>query len=256
MKFATLGITALLLTCSLAAQAASMRERTYSVGANVDAQGHVTDTQINADVSAPLAAMLGAAVKQWQFVPARLNGQPVPAHTFIRARLQAVPEAGGHFSVRIHFAGNGPRLEKNSSPPRYPDDAIHARESAFVMLDATAQPDGSLTDLAVSSRFEGWRLRPSFKAAVLTAARHWHVAPEQVDGQPVATHMRIPVNFNLNPPQFTMREIRILREAARKEAAAADTEALQSDLTLPSEQEVSLDSPLQPKAVATIIKAP
>lgn len=93
---------------------------------------------------------------------------------------------------------------------------------------------------------------PSFKTAVLAAARKWHATPEQVDGQPVATRLRIPVNFTLDEPKFTARQINLLREAARENAAEADP----SSIPLPSEQAVALDSPLQPSAVATIISAP
>ncbi len=256
MKTVTLCIAALLLTCSLSARAADKREQGYTIGANVDAHGHVTATQLDPDVSAPIAAILATAVKQWQFVPAKLDGRPVPAHTFVRAKLQAVADAKGQYSVRIRFLGNGPRLDNKSRQPHYPQDAIRAREAAFTILEATAQPDGSLTDMVVSSKFEAWPLPRSFKLAVLEAARQWHVEPEQVDGQPVATHMRIPVNFNLNPPQFTMQEIKILREAARKETAAADAEASQPGIPLPSDEEVALDSPLHPSAVATITNAP
>ena len=80
--------------------------------------------------------------------------------------------------------------------------------------------------------------------------------PEQVDGQPVATHLRIPVSFTISDQTFTREQVKILREAARKETATANAEAAQSTIPLPSEQEVALDSPLQPSAVATITNAP
>ena len=96
----------------------------------------------------------------------------------------------------------------------------------------------------------------SFKTAVLAAAKKWRATPEQVDGQPVATRLRIPLNFTISDQTFTREQIKILREAARKEAATANIEATQSGIPLPSEQAVALDSPLQPSAVATIISAP
>ena len=255
MKNVMLSAAMLLLACSLTAQAAEKREQTFRIGADVDAQGHITATQVDPDVPASIVPVLASAVKQWQFTPAKLNGQPVPAHTFIRAKLQALPNTSGQYSLHISFMGNGPRLD-NGTPPQYPADAIRRRKTAFIILDATVQPDGHLTDMTTSSKFADWPVLPSFKDAVLTAAKHWHAIPEQVDGQPVATHLRIPVNFNLNPPQFTAQEIQILRDAARKEAATPDAEAAQPRIPLPSQQEVALDSPLQPQFVATIINAP
>lgn len=252
MKNVMLSAAILLLACSLTAQAAETREQTYSVGANVDAQGHITATQVDPDVPASIAAVLASAVKQWQFTPATLNGRPVTAHTFIRAKLQALPNASGQYNLRIRFMGNGPKLGREGAQPRYPREAIRARQSAFTILAATVQPDGSLTDMNVSSEFEGWPLLPYFKAAVLATAMQWHAIPEQVDGHAVATRMRIPVSFTINPPYFTAQQIKMLREAAREEAIAASEPAI----PLPSEQEVALDSPLHPSAVATITNAP
>ncbi len=252
MKPAVLCTVLLLLACALPVQAADKHEMTYKVGANVDVQGRVTVTQLDADVPASIAPVLAAAVKQWQFVPATNHGHPVLAHTFIFAKLQATPNAAGRYDVRISFAGNGPKLQTLNAQPHYPEDAIHARQSAFLILNATVQPDGSLTDMTVSSKFEGWHPLPSFKNAVLAVAKRWHAIPEQVDDQPVATRMRIPVSFTLNPPQFTMKQIRMLREAVRQDAA---TEA-QPGIPLPSEQELALDSPLRPSTVATITTAP
>jgi hypothetical protein len=256
MKNVMLNAVILLLFCSLTVQAAEKREQTYRVGADVDAQGHITATQVDSDVPASIAAVLASAVKQWQFVPAKFNGQPVPAHTFITAKLQALPNESGQFNVRISFMGNGPYLEHRDIHPLYPRDAIRRLQSAFIILDATVQPDGHLTDMTASSKFANWPVLPSFKEAVLTDAKHWHVIPEQVDGQPVATHMRIPVNFSIERPSFTPAQIKILREAARKEAATADAETAQPAIPLPSGQEVALDSPLHPSAVATIVTAP
>jgi TonB family protein len=256
MKNVMLCAAMLLLACSLTARAADRREQTYRVGADVDAEGHVTAIQVDPKVPASIAPVLASAVKQWQFVPAKLDGRPVSAHTFISTKLQALLNAQGQYDLHISFTGNGPYLDRSTVFPGYPRDAIQAREPAFVVLDATVQPDGNLTDMTVSSRFEGWPLRPSFKQAVLAAAQHWHATPEQVDGHPVATHLHIPVNFTISDPIYTRQQVLILREAARKEAATVSAEAIQPAIPLPSEQEVALDSPLYPSAVATITNAP
>ncbi|HEX7650879.1 MAG TPA: hypothetical protein VF450_26020, partial [Noviherbaspirillum sp.] len=88
MKRVMLFAVMLLLIWSLSANAAEKREQTYVVGADVNVEGRVTATQFDPDVPAPFIALLSAAVKQWQFVPATLNGRQVPAHTFIETRLQ------------------------------------------------------------------------------------------------------------------------------------------------------------------------
>jgi TonB family protein len=251
MKNVTLVVAALLLACSLAAQAAEKREQIYKVGADVDAQGHITAAQVDSDVPVSIAAVLASAVKRWQFVPATLGGRAVPAHTFITARLQALPDASGQYNLRISFMGNGPSLD-NRTPPQYPRDAILRRQAAFLILEVTVQPDGQLADMKVSNKFADWPALPSFKVAVVTAARHWHAIPEQVDGQPVATHLRMPITFTLAGQTYTAQQTRILREAARMEAATANAQTAQPAIPLPSDQEVALD----PRAVATITSAP
>ena len=257
MKNVMLCTGMLLLAGSLTARAAERREQTYRVGADVDATGHVIATQVEQDVPASIAAVLTSAVKQWQFVSATRNGQSVPAHTFIYAKLQALPNASGQYDLHISFAGNGPKFDRaGREPHQYPREAVHRRQAAFVFLHATVQPDGRLADMTVDSQFAEWPVSTSFKDASLKIARSWHFIPEQVDGQPVATHVRIPINFTMSGQILTPEQIKILREAARKKDAVADAEADQPGIPLPSEQEVALDSPLQPSAVATIISAP
>ena len=255
MKRILLCAAMLLLACSLTAQTAEKREQIYGVGADVDAQGHITAVQVDPDVPASIAAVLASSMKQWQFIPAKINDRPVPAHTFIRTKLQALSNASGQYDLRISFMGNGPRLD-NRTPPRYPADALSRRQAAFLILDATVQPNGHLTDMKVRNKFADWPVLPSFKVAVLTAAKQWHAIPEQVDGQPVATQLRIPFTFTINGQTYTTQQIRILREAAHMDAATASAATAQPAVPLPSEQEVALDSPLHPSAVATIANAP
>lgn len=252
MKTAVLSAALLALVCVSPAHAAETREQIYRIGADVDATGRITATQLDADVPASIGSVLSAAVKQWHFVPARHDDQPVPAHTFVYTKLEAIPDTHGGYSLHISFEGNGPRMLKQNIQPRYPMVAVRARECAFVVLDATVRPDGSLGDLSARSRFDDWPLRSSFIESVLAAARQWHAIPEQVDGQPVATRMHLSVSFTLSEPIFTAKQTRILNNAAREETAAD----AQPGIPLPPGQTLALDSPLKPNAAATIIRAP
>ncbi len=248
LRFLTAG---LLLAWALTTQAGQVRGQTYVVGADVDANGRITATQVDADVPANVADVLADAVKQWEFEPATDNGRPVPAHTFLRVKLQAVADTGGRDTLRLDFIGNGPRLDKTNPTPRYPVDAARAHEAAFLFLEATVQPDGSLTDLSVRSQFASGPTHPSFEQAVLAAARHWHATPEQVDGQPVATKMRIPVNFTLSAQRLTREQVRALHDAAAMEKMLATISA-NPPPNPGSVEPVALDSPLHARVVAAI----
>lgn len=248
IKFLAAG---LLLTCSASTQAAHVRGHTYVVGADVDANGRITAIQVDTDVPANIADVLVSAVKHWEFVPATQDGHLVPAHTFIRAKLLAVPDNHGQDELRLAFVGNGPRLDKTNPTPRYPPDAARAGEQAFVFLDATVQPDGSVNDMTVRSQFANSPVRPSFEHAVLTAAKDWHATAEQVDGQPVATRMRIPVNFTLGVQRLTREQANSLSTAAGRKEALASAEANPPHTPFASDQPVALDSPLQPRDAVT-----
>lgn len=245
MKIATICAGLLALACVLPLRAADVRAKSYQVGADVDAQGRVTATQFDADVPASIANVLTAAMKQWSFVPAKRDGQAVPAHTFIRLVLKAIPDAQGQYSLRIRFRSNGPRLDR-AMAPRYPADAIRSGESASLQLEGTVQADGHLSDLSVSGEYSNPRTKREFKQNVLEAAKEWRFTPEAVDGQTVATRMRIPFHFEIDrhPPSKTQPLTAWIDD---------DDGGAQSGVPLARDQEVALDSPLQPQSVATIV---
>lgn len=238
MKTAMICAGLLALAWVLPVRAAEVRGKSYQAGADVDAQGKVTATQFDADVPASIANVLTAAIKQWSFVPAKRDGQAVPAHTFIRLALKALPDAQGQYSLRISFRGNGPRLLKFVGPV-YPEVAKRTGVSGSVILAATVQPDGHLSELDISNgESRNKHALTAFERSALAAARQWRFAPEAVDGQPVATRMQIPVHFELRP------------SLTSSQAANDDTEP---GIPLARDQEVALDSPLQPQSVATIV---
>lgn len=248
-------IAALLLVGASTTWAGEVREQAYAVGTDVDAQGQVTATQIDKQVPASIAALLASSVRQWQFAPAKRDGKPVPAHTFVQIKLRAAPNASGHYGLRISYAGNGPRMLTRTPPPKYPPRAVRAHESELILLNAIAQPDGHLSDMVVTSRFKGWPLHSWFESSVLAAAKHWRLEPETVDGTPVATRVQIPVNFTLAQPDFTAEQIRTLREDAARQNAD-DAQLAGAEVPLPSEDAVALDSPLKPSNVAALTSAP
>lgn len=255
MKTSLIAVALFTCACMAPARAAEVREQTYSVGTNVDAQGNITATQFDADVPAGIVNLLTTAMKRWHFVPAQADGRPVAARTSIYVRLKATPDAQGQYTLRISFEGNGPRVDYNSVPPAYPTDARLKRESAYLYLEATAQPDGHLADFSVSNRFEGRLPSPTFKAALLAAAKRWPVTPEQVNGKPVATRIRMPVSFVM-PGSVSGPELKMQRELATEDAAKHAAENATPTAPLEDGHVLALDSPLKPLSVASIGDAP
>lgn len=186
----------LLLAWTLPAWADDARQQTFVVGADVNAQGEVTQTQVDADVAKPIAAALDLALKHWNFVPALRDGKSLPVHTFIEVKFEAIADAAGKYTLTIRYVSQGPKWNKKFIP-RYPPDAIRERAQGSVAIIGELQADGKLTitdsQTSVGSR-AGKLLVQAAKDSLLLDI----YTPEQVDGIPVPARLRAIINFNLN----------------------------------------------------------
>lgn len=196
MKTFMLCTALLLLACSPPARAADKREQTFIVGADVNAQGEVTQTQPEASVGKPIAAVLDLALKHWRFVPTQRNGKTVPVHTFIEAKLEAIPDDTGKYSLQVSYLRHGPAWDRRQSP-RYPADAIRYGASGIVVMMGNLQPDGKIVITDTQTALGG-----NGESSLRKAATDWFlqhiVVPETVEGSPVAAQIRVYITFRLN----------------------------------------------------------
>ncbi|KLD72152.1 TonB family protein [Xanthomonas pisi] len=82
-------------------------------------------------------------------------------------------------------------------PPGYPAEAIAANVAGLVEVQIDVSPSGAPDHvLIVHSQPAG-----VFDQAVLEAARHWRFKPAIAEGKPVASRVRVPVRFELDPPE-------------------------------------------------------
>ncbi|KIJ00630.1 TonB family protein [Xanthomonas phaseoli pv. phaseoli] len=114
-----------------------------------------------------LAVMVSGAC--WAFQPAQLQGMRVPGNALDFRTMQ---------------------------PPRYPPDAVAAGLAGFVELQIAVSATGAPEHIAIV------RSTPTgvFDQTVLDAARHWRFTPALEDGTAVASEVRVPVKFELDPP--------------------------------------------------------
>ncbi|MCL1551313.1 TonB family protein [Xanthomonas nasturtii] len=115
-----------------------------------------------------MAVMLSGAC--WAFQPAQLQGMPVP--------------------------GNAPDF-RSMQPPRYPAHAVAAQLAGFVELQIAVSPTGTPDDIAIVHSTPAG----VFDQAVLDAARTWRFKPALRQGHAVASDVRVPVKFELDPPE-------------------------------------------------------
>ncbi|AGG87298.1 energy transducer TonB [Rhodanobacter denitrificans] len=195
MKKVMLRTAMLLLICALSAHAAERREQTFVVGADVNAQGEVTQTQPEAGVSKPIAAALDLALKHWQFVPAQKDGIAVPAHTFIETELEAIPDGNGRYSLRISYIRHGPTWDRHL-PPAYPTDAVRNHESGVIVVTGDLHQDGKIVITDIRGVLEGGG-GLLLKKAAKDWFLHHNVVPETMEGRPVAARISTYITFRL-----------------------------------------------------------
>lgn len=186
---------ALLFGSQSASAAATTSSGFFTVGASVDGQGAITQIQNGPEMPASIVAVLQEALPHWRFQPVMRDGKPAVVHTFISARVEAVPAANHAFRVRVDFVGTGPMSLPGTPPVRFPAEAIRSREGGIVLVSYDMRPDGSHVVVDVKST-QGGRNDPLAKAA-----REWvqrtRSTPETVNGQPVAAHLTTYTRFSL-----------------------------------------------------------
>jgi TonB family protein len=79
-----------------------------------------------------------------------------------------------------------------SPDPKYPKKERKARHRGTVVLDLVVDADGLPRDVKV------WRqLSPEFDEAAIDAVKTWKFSPATKDSKPIATQIKVEVNFHL-----------------------------------------------------------
>ena len=95
----------------------------FNVGVlvKVDATGRPVKVEASQDVPKPIRDFVEKRVASWQYQPARIDGVPQSATTYVAVNACAVPVAEG-YRLGLDFDGNGPRTanDQRLAPPKYP----------------------------------------------------------------------------------------------------------------------------------------
>jgi TonB family protein len=95
-------------------------------------------------------------------------------------------------SAPVRVGGNIPTPTKiRDVRPLYPTDAQAARISGVVIVEATIDTEGHVTNAKIL------RTIPELDEAALTAVRQWEFTPTLLNGAPVPVIMTVTVNFTL-----------------------------------------------------------
>lgn len=85
------------------------------------------------------------------------------------------------------------------NPPRYPADAVEQKIEGKVVMIVDIDATGQVRDVTVESS------EPAgvFDDAAVEAVYKWEFNPATEDGRPVASRIRVPVQFDMDPPEQT-----------------------------------------------------
>ena len=144
-------------------------------GALVQAVDDVENPQGHIALSAPDQTV--------QFKAIAIRTLPRPRAPFHPEIAEAVPGALIQFPKPV-----------TNPKPRYTADAMRARISGKIVMQAVVLPDGTVGDVQIMQSLD-----PHFglDEAALETARQWKFSPGTRDGQPVAVRVVIELDFNL-----------------------------------------------------------
>jgi TonB family protein len=157
------------------------------VGAFGDIEEAVRDTPT---ARAGLAVL--AATRQWRYEKPRKVPMLIVTDVGIEdvATVTAERPSSGRPPLRIGDDMRPPR-KLHDVPPVYPPDAIAARITGTIVIEATIGTTGAVEDARVVSGV------PMLDDPALDAVRQWRYTPTLLNGEPVPVIMTVTVKFSL-----------------------------------------------------------
>lgn len=140
------------------------------------------------DAPAEVDAVL-VAVRQWTFDPP--VQAPMLLATYVGtgdAEGVVMPSPIERRPIRIG-GGMRPPTKVHHVSPEYPAEALAAGISGVVIVEATIDPDGAVSDVQLVRRVDG------LDDAAIAAVRQWRYTPTLLNGEPVPVIMTVTVNF-------------------------------------------------------------
>lgn len=139
---------------------------------------------------AALVALLGCGVAfaAWSSQPRTVSREA--------ARPQAAPPSSAVSGIETLQQGRVLEDSRAQHPPRYPADALKEGKTGMTVLVVDIDAQGSVTGLKVERSSGDARL----DAAALETAVKWRFNPATKQGRPVASKVRVPIQFAMDEP--------------------------------------------------------
>lgn len=128
------------------------------------------------------------AIKQWKYEPYIVKGEKKPVQFTVIVNFRLPRESED--KPIVLSAQQHPKLIKKVNP-KYPPEALKAGVSGKVVIEATTNKEGDVTDAVV---IDG---HPLLNPAALDAVRQWKYEPYIIDGEKKAVIFTVVMNFHL-----------------------------------------------------------
>jgi hypothetical protein len=200
-----------------------------SVQVDVDATGKPVKVEAPGDLPQAIRSFIEKRVASWQYEPAKADGRPVPATTYVSVGACAIPVGEG-YRLGLDFKGNGPGLVSDTGrmlPPSYPLSAQIAGVGGAYQVAYSIQPDGSARlDEVKQLEGTGGRYLKAFRDGLADWVAAMRYRPEMVNGKAVVTTMRFPVEFHVVESRGSHSQWRDAYAAQLRERAIASRECV------------------------------
>lgn len=133
-------------------------------------------------------------VRLWQFVPGQVDGVPARTQTHLLMQVLVLVDADGSAAMKFGSASTGGRSVVKTAP-LYPPNAMREGVSASLVAEISLDTNGAPTLETLTFNSKRGHFRKEFIAAGEAAIKSWTYQPERVAGRPVATRIRVPIDF-------------------------------------------------------------
>jgi len=167
--------------------------------------------------AAVVVLLLAAGYAAWAAQPSASPGDPASAKDAVATSgEQAGTGDKGATTVLARESGNVAVEVVRTPPPVYPADLAKQGVTGRVVLIVDVAADGSVSAVKVDRSAGEARL----DAAALEAARQWQFKPLLKHGKPMASQVRVPIDFEMDDAAAPVQPARAaFIEQARKAAA-------------------------------------
>lgn len=167
--------------------------KTVVSAVDIDPDGRVARVQVlDTQLEPTLARRIQQIVAQWRFPRKQDQTASSLLSTHVYVEVRGRPDGEQRMAFDIQFMSAGVRAVKMVGPAYPTRSLVHGKEGAVVVL-----VDVNTRGKVLQAHIEQSSGKPLLDQAALAAAKRWRFAMDRIDGEPVASSVKLPFVFTL-----------------------------------------------------------